>query len=399
MISLKMAPRFLVAARALRMVSFLVPIAVLFYADKGVSLGDFFLIQGIWAISVFAFEIPTGYIGDLFSRKKVIAFSFLLCVLANLLMGFGYGFWALLSGELLLGLSAALYSGTAEAYYHDILKRREREDVFHKKLAKIESVSMLSLAISTLSAGFLYAWFGASFCAFITAFMAFIGFVLICLLPEIKDSKRVVEQGVSKIKDILNISKFAVKHPEIKWLMLFPACYGALTFILMWGLQPVMMDKGVPVYLFGFVMGFNMFCRTGWAHYSAKLLDRFKLRRTTRILFWVLCVGIAAAVISVSVPAGLTYVFLGLMAVASGSQIAVEIITSSFVHKRIASDERSTVLSVKSMVSMLMSGLVMISMKPLLDNFGVQWTFIISALLLGLIFVSMKKLLKLHIKE
>lgn len=399
MVSLKMAPRFLVAARALRMVSFLVPIAVLFYADKGVSLGDFFLIQGIWAISVFAFEIPTGYIGDLFSRKKVIAFSFLLCVLANLLMGFGYGFWMLLGGELLLGLSSALYSGTAEAYYHDILKRRGRTDIFHKKLAKIESVSMLSLAISTLSAGFLYAWFGASFCAFITAFTATIGFVLICLLPEIKDSKRVVEQGVSKIKDILNISKFAVKHPEIKWLMLFPACYGALTFILMWGLQPVMMDKGVPVYLFGFVMGFNMFCRTGWAHYSAKLLDIFKLRRTTRILFWVLCVGIVSAIFSVSAPAGLTYVFLGLMAIASGSQITVEIITSSFVHKRIASDERSTVLSVKSMVSMLMSGLVMMAMKPLLDHLGVQWTFVISALLLGLIFVSMKKLLKLRIKE
>lgn len=399
MVSLKMAPRFLVAARALRMVSFLVPIAVLFYADKGVSLGDFFLIQGIWAISIFAFEIPTGYIGDLFSRKKVIAFSFLLCVLANLLMGFGYGFWVLLGGELLLGLSAALYSGTAEAYYHDILKRRGREDVFHKKLAKIESVSMFSLAVSTLSAGFLYAWFGASFCAFITAFMVTIGLVLICMLPEIRDSKRIVAKGTSKIKDILDISKFAVKHPEIKWLMLFPACYGALTFILMWGLQPVMMDKGVPVYLFGFVIGFNMFCRTAWAHYSAKLLDKFKLRRTTRILFWVLSIGAVAAIVSVSVQGNLIYIFLGIMAIASASQIAVEIITSNFVHKRIASDERSTVLSVKSMVSMLMSGAVMMAMKPLLDHLGIQGTFIVCSLLVLAVFVSMKKLLKLRIKE
>ncbi|MGN1062859.1 MAG: hypothetical protein ACI4QM_00845, partial [Alphaproteobacteria bacterium] len=109
MISLELAPRFLIVARVLRMMNFLLPIVALFYLDKGATIGDVFLIQGIWAVSVFFLEIPSGYIGDLYARKTVIAVSFLICAAANFLMGIGYGFWVLLCGELLLGLSAALY--------------------------------------------------------------------------------------------------------------------------------------------------------------------------------------------------------------------------------------------------------------------------------------------------
>lgn len=400
MISIEKAPRFLILARVLRMMNFLLPIMVLFYQDKGASVGDVFLIQGVWAISVFFLEIPSGYIGDLYPRKVVIAMSFLFCVAANLLMGFGYGFWVLLTGELLLGFSSALYSGTAEAYYHDLLKKRSKENKLHKKLAKLESCSMCSLAIATVCAGFLYAWFGANFCAFLTAGVAFIAFVIVCFLPNIKDSRRVVADNVSKFKDLMNISKFTLKHPEIKWLILFPACFGALTFALLWGMQPIMVEKNVPVYLFGLIAGFNMFCRTGWAYFSGILLDTIKLRKTARVLFDVLCAGAISAVAVMSFSdLWIVYAFLIVIAIANASQMALEIITSTFVHHRIHSDERSTVLSVKSMVSMFASGTLMILIKPLIDGIGIQETFIVCALLLIPTFVAMMKLLKLKIKE
>lgn len=400
MISIKNAPRYLILARALRCANFIIPIAALLYIDKGATIGDLFLIQGIWGVSIFFLEIPTGYVGDLFSRKWVVAFSFFLAILAFLLVGFGYGFWILLISELLLGLAWALYSGTAEAYYHDLLKCRHKEGKLHKKLAKLESFSMLSLTVSTLLAGFVYGWFGANFCAFLTAAFCLAGFLIVCFLPDIKESRRIVQAEVSKVQDIINISKYTVKHPEIKWLILFPAFFGALTFVLMWGLQPVMVEKNIPSFVFGFVVGFNMFCRTGWAHFSAILLEKIKLRKMARVLFYVLCIGAVASIAVMSVTNIFSiYILLALMAIASASQIAVEIITSTFIHHRIRSDERSTVLSVKSMVCMLMSGALMICLKPLLDGVGAQETFVICSLILIGTFVSMKKLLKLHIKE
>ena len=70
MISISLAPRFLIAARALRMMNFILPIMFLFYQDKGLSIGDVFLIQGLWAVSVFFLEVPSGYIGDICSRTS-----------------------------------------------------------------------------------------------------------------------------------------------------------------------------------------------------------------------------------------------------------------------------------------------------------------------------------------
>ncbi|MBR5130170.1 MAG: MFS transporter [Alphaproteobacteria bacterium] len=400
MIPLNFAPRCLIIARVLRMMNFLLPIMVLFYQDKGATIGDVFLIQGAWAISVFFLEIPSGYLGDLCSRKTMVTLSFLVCAGANFLMGFGYGFWVLLCGELLLGFSHALYSGTAEAYYHDLLKKRSKEGKLHKKLAKLETFSMTGLAVATVLAGFVYSWLGANACAYLTGILSLVAFGIVCFLPNIKESKRVVADNISKFKDLMNISKFTMKHPEIKWLILFPACYGALTFVLLWGMQPMMVDKEVPVYLFGFIAGFNMFCRTGWAYLSGVLLDKIKLRKTARVLFYTLCIGaISACVIMSAHNMVLVYALLALIAIANASQMAVEIITSNFVHHRIKSDERSTILSVKSMISMFASGTLMILIKPLIDVFGIQMTFILCGLLVIPTFVAMMHLLKLRIKE
>ena len=82
MIPLNFAPRCLIIARVLRMMNFLLPIMVLFYQDKGATVGDVFLIQGAWAISVFFLEIPSGYLGDLCSRKTMVALSFLVSIIS-----------------------------------------------------------------------------------------------------------------------------------------------------------------------------------------------------------------------------------------------------------------------------------------------------------------------------
>ncbi len=198
----------------------------------------------------------------------------------------------------------------------------------------------------------------------------------------------------------MSISKSTVNHPATKWLILSPACYGALTFALLWGMQPMMVEKGVPVYLFGIIAGFNMFCRTGWAYLSGVMLDKIRLRKTARVLFYTLCLGALSSVVIMSVHhMALVYVLLALIAIANASQMAVEIITSNFVHHRIQSNERSTVISVKSMISMFASGTLMILIKPLIDVFGIQVSFIVCGLLLVPIFVSMMHLLKLRIKE
>ena len=112
MIPVKSAPRLLSIANSLVNALFFLPVVMLFYNYKGLSMGDFFLIQGIFSLAVFVLEIPTGYIGDLFSRKHTLIIGNFIWIAGYLIWIFGKGFWAVLSGELIFSVTLSLISGT-----------------------------------------------------------------------------------------------------------------------------------------------------------------------------------------------------------------------------------------------------------------------------------------------
>ena len=48
------------------------PIIILFFQEHGLSLTQIMTLQAIYSFSVALFEIPSGYIADLFGRKQTI---------------------------------------------------------------------------------------------------------------------------------------------------------------------------------------------------------------------------------------------------------------------------------------------------------------------------------------
>ena len=89
---------------------------VVLYQNKGITVGDFFLIQGLSAMAAFVLEIPSGYLSDCFSRRKVLIFGAAIYLFAHAWLYGGYGFWDIAFAEILFGFAAALFSGTKESY-------------------------------------------------------------------------------------------------------------------------------------------------------------------------------------------------------------------------------------------------------------------------------------------
>lgn len=398
LIPLKYAPTALMVVGALRNALFTVPILMLYYKFKGIDIGDFFLIQGISWLCVFALEIPTGYIGDIFSRKSTLIIGTIGRIVGYCCWIFGYGFWWILLGELLFALSIAFVSGTVEAYLYDLLKKRHKEHLFHKKLSKMEAFGGIGLMTATFTGALLYQFIGPE-----TPVCFSIGCLVICtiillLMPDVPESRRHVAENKSKMQDILSIVRFAIKHTQIRWLILYPAMYGMLTLILMWGLQSVMIVRDVPVYMFSVILGGNAISRIFWSSASGKLLERFGLNNVIRLAGLVIVVSSIGACLAVHVPYGMVYVCLFLMLMGSGSVCLTDIVTSTLIHHRIESDERATVISVKSMVCTAFSGVGMIALKPLFDTIGVGETFMISSLLIVPILAFSIKLYRMHLK-
>ena len=84
---------------------YIVAISYLFYLQNGLNLSDFLLFQSIFYFTSLIMEIPAGYIADIFSRKKVLIFSYLLFMFRIILWIFAPNYWTILIGEILYGLS------------------------------------------------------------------------------------------------------------------------------------------------------------------------------------------------------------------------------------------------------------------------------------------------------
>ena len=398
MIPLKLSTRWLSVAYALTSALFSLPVVMLFYGYKGLTMGDFFFIQGVASLSIFFTEIPSGYVSDLFSRKHTLIISFLCWIAGDLIWIFGSGFIPIMLGELIFGLAIACASGTFEAYFYDLLKKRHKENLFHIKYAKMKTLSNIVMAISSLTGAFIYQHFGPTIPLWLTVFCLTGAVVIVSVLPDVPESRRIVARDKSKWQDVLDISKYALKHKQLKWLMLFPAVYGTLTLVLMWGLQSVMVVKEVPVFMFGFVVFGVALTRILFSASSGRVLEKVQLSGIIKLLCLLIVVASLASCVAVYLPMWAVYICLGLMILGAASVSLSNISTSVLINHRIKSDERATILSVASMICRAMQGIGLICLKPLFDHIGVGSTFAVSSLLLIPILICASQLYQMKLK-
>ena len=61
--------------------SLVMPIIVLFYEEHGLGLHDVFVLKSVYSVAAVALEIPSGYLADVWGRKR--------CLLLGCLLFFG----------------------------------------------------------------------------------------------------------------------------------------------------------------------------------------------------------------------------------------------------------------------------------------------------------------------
>jgi len=372
----------------------IIPIIVLLYQGKNVSVGEFFLIQGLFSVVSFLFEIPSGYLSDVFSRKKILLIGAFIQFLAMSWLFWADGFWGILLCEAGLGLASALFSGTKEAYTFDLLKRMNREKEYLKENGSINTFAQTATFIAVLVGGTLFA-ISANLVMVVEALSALGGVLVFMLLPELRESRRKVAPESSPLRDCMSIVKMSVRHPEIKWLMTFPAVYSGFTLILFWILQPVMESALVPVALFGLFVGINSGSRAVFSKISHVLKKFLGIRALLILCTGSLFLGFLGVIAAIYATGNMILVcaISAFIAVIPATQAICRLVFKDYIHTRIQSDERGTVLSVYSMFNTGVTGAMMIVAKPLLDNFGIMATMLVCLGVLVIILFPLKKVL------
>lgn len=102
-------------------------------------------------------EIPTGAVADLLGKKRTLLLAFFLGSFGHFVMAFAPSLFVLGISIVIMTIGSAFYSGTMEALVFDSMKVEGKEGRYDKVISNMHSVQNISLAVSGLIGGFMYA--------------------------------------------------------------------------------------------------------------------------------------------------------------------------------------------------------------------------------------------------
>lgn len=119
---------------------------VLFLLDRGYSLAQVGIAEGVFHITSMLFEVPSGMFADLFGRRKTLLLSGTAGIFSSFFMALdGWSGW-IYFGMICSALAFNLASGTQEAIVYDSLLEGKCEDRYKKVWANMSVIGRVAQA-------------------------------------------------------------------------------------------------------------------------------------------------------------------------------------------------------------------------------------------------------------
>jgi len=139
----------------LKNLRFFDPFLILFFVSKGLSFFEIGVLYAVREISINIFEIPSGVFADALGRRKTLAFSFIIYIIAFIVFYLGYDFSLFVLAMMMYALGDAARSGVNKAMIIEYLKRTDQLQYKVTYYGHTRSWSQIGSAISSLVGGVL----------------------------------------------------------------------------------------------------------------------------------------------------------------------------------------------------------------------------------------------------
>jgi len=351
------------------------PIIVLFFQEHGLSLTEVMIIQAIYSLSVAMFEIPSGYIADLFGRKHTIVLSTIFSFSGYLVFSFFGGFYAFAAASILVGIGGSLMSGSDSALLYDTLL----ETGDKKTYTKIEGRNYAIGNFSEATAGILGGFLAVSSIYLPIYVQTGILFLSIPIALTLVEPTMYEEDKIDRsFKSILGVVKFAmVENTKLRWLIIYSSAMGVATLTMAWFAQPYFKEVEIPLAYFGILWaGLNF--SAGLTSFNSHRFDKDK--NNTKMLLY-----LALAMAN-------SFVFLGFNMSLFGIIFIVFIyllrgivtpILRNAINENTSSNKRATVLSIRSFIIRISFAICAPIFGYLADNYSLNITFYTLAVIVG----------------
>ena len=367
---------------------------MIYLATKGMSLVELGMLEGIFHITSFLMEVPTGLIADLYGRKtsrtlgRILAiFSIALLLLSNSFLYFALSF-------ILIALSYNLESGAGEALIYDSLKELKMEKDYMKICGRQEVAFQLGQIIAFLLGGYLatisykYVFYLTIFFILLTIIQSFM-FIEPNFEKEDISNKKVKQVLVTQISQSASVLK---NNRKIGFFIIFTQVILSFGTSLFFYLQNFWISNGHTEFFIGVIFSVSAIFEGLTGALTYKLEKIIKERGILMIMPFIAVICIWFIAIS-----KYSFIFYILLA---GVENFIFVAMSDYINKLIPSKNRATILSLASMVF----SFFMIFIFPLIgkigDIYSLKLSFIVTAFIASIFAIgNLVFLLKLEKKK
>ena len=330
--------------------------------DRGLSRGDFYLLEILFAIALLVLEVATGRFADRFGKVRTIKLGFVALTLGSFTYSVATGFGGFLLGELVAALGIALISGTDEALMFRSNVAIGQDTAHQRWWTASVGASFVSMAIFALIGAHLSEISLTAPFVFCTV-LEVLGFVLCFGLVEPpKGLTTQAEESGGTLREA--VSAIVLSSSHIRWMAIAPGFVAGINQTFLWMYPEYLAECGIQLAQTGYVFAlFNLV-----AGVSALTLRGITDTRRSVVIFFTLICGLAGSTL------GLVYVVGGLAWLLILPQQMVRSVSgalfSDTINKAIPEAVRVTALSIRNALRVVLYVTAMVPWWLGIDELG-----------------------------
>ncbi len=341
---------------------------MIYLAANGFSLVQLGIFEGVFHITSFLMETPTGAIADVFGRKSSRIIGRLMTIIYYLIIISTNDFMLVNLGFVFCALGYNFESGAREAILYDSLIELDQKERYMKIEGRNEGLYQTAMAIALLLGGFL-ALIHKELPFIIMILVSIVALIPLFLMKETnvhlqEDKKSLLEA----VKDQYIHSFIALKdNKSLMKLIALSSLFGAFVTVSFFYMQNRWFELGFDESQIGIFLAINCIC-SAVGGLNAHRVEQ-KLGRRNLLVFLPMLIVIAMFGLIFKYVSIIAMVFLGIL------DSIFYVALSDYMNRLIESNKRATLISMSSM----MFSITMILIFPFFgwigDNYSLQTSF------------------------
>jgi MFS family permease len=260
----------------------IMPVVVTLFVDHGLSMEQVFWLQSIFAGCIVLLEVPSGYLADLFGRRRSLILAGVFHGAAYTVLALADSFALFVCFEVLAALGNSFFSGSDVALLYDTEAALGERWQGTRTLGRRLLWAQVGETAAALLCGVLVVH-GLGWPATVNAVVAWVPLLLAFGLVE-PPRRRAGTDHRENIRSILRV--LFRGDPTLRLTFIALVVYGLATLLAVWSFQDYWRSIGVPLAWFGVI----------WAAYNltVALVGRVahRLERGIGARAVIICIGL-----------------------------------------------------------------------------------------------------------